>query len=343
MNKKTAVVLLNLGGPLKQEDIKPFLFNFFMDKNIISAPLPIRYLIAKLISIRRGKGAANSSYSHLGFKSPLLENTQAQAEALEKILKQKLNDVKVFVSMRYWHPMADKVAKDIAEYAPDQVLLLPLYPQFSTTTTKSSFENYFKYAGNTPVTTICCYPDNNGFIQASADLIRRKLADAPSNTRLLFSAHGLPEKIIKSGDPYQFQCELSAQKIVDALGIDNFDWEICYQSRVGPLTWIGPSTEEALQKAAKDGKGVVIYPHAFVSEHVETLVEIDIEYRELAHEIGISYFDKVETVGTHPLFIQGLADLVIDRLSGGVCPKPCPETCRQCPCRMKEEKTCKKC
>lgn len=337
-NQKIAVVLMNLGGPLKSEDIKPFLFNFFMDKNIIGAPLPVRWLLAKWISFSRGRGAAKTSYAALGGKSPLLENTEAQAAALENLLRKTWPELKVFVTMRYWHPLSGETVDKVTAYAPDQVILLPLYPQFSTTTSFSSIQNWHraaKAAGfHAPTQKVCCYPYQAGFISASASLIHRGLTAAPPKTRVLFSAHGLPEKTIAGGDPYQYQCEQTAQKIVDAMGIEGLDWQICYQSRVGPLKWIGPSTEEALDKAAVDGVGVLIYPHAFVSEHVETLVEIEEEYREYAHEKGIPYFGRVPTVSTHPDFIAGLAALVEDRLKGAEWERICPASFSRCGCAL---------
>ncbi len=307
---RTAVVLFNLGGPDSKESIKPFLFNFFMDKNIVRLALPFRWLLAKYISIKRTKNEAGKSYSELGHVSPLLENSNAQATALEKILEP---DFKVFVCMRYWHPMADEIAIHVKQYNPDKIILLPLYPQFSTTTTRSSFQTWNKFFNDKISTaTICCYPFNGGFLTASIENVRRVYdqarAEGHDNIRVLFSAHGLPESIIRDGDPYQWQCEEGARKMAEILELK--DWAVCYQSRVGAQKWIGPSTEEELRRAAKDGKAVVIYPHAFTQEHVETLVEIEIEYRELAHEMGIKGFYRVPTVSTHPAFIAGLADIV---------------------------------
>lgn len=337
-NRKTAIVLMNLGGPLKEQDIKPFLFNFFMDKNIIAAPLPVRWMLAKWISYSRGNGAAKTSYAALGGKSPLLENTQAQADVLQNILQQKYPQSKVFVSMRYWHPLARDVVRAVKEFAPDDVILLPLYPQFSTTTSFSSIQNWereAKLAGlDVPTQKICCYPYQSGFISASAGLIRAALEQAPEKTRVLFSAHGLPEKIIEGGDPYQHQCEQSAAKIAAVMGIENLDWQVCYQSRVGRLKWIGPSTEEALDKAAADGVGVIVYPHAFVNEHVETLVEIEEEYREYAHEKGIPYFARVPTVSTHPDFMAGLAALVENKINGMQTERVCPDGFTRCGCKL---------
>jgi len=320
------------------------LINFFMDKNIIRAPYPVRYFVSRLIAYRRSKKEAGTSYGMLGGKSPLLENTEAQAAALQSQLGDRF---KVFVCMRYWHPMASDVVKDVQQYNPDEVVLLPLYPQYSTTTTRSSFEDWFEAAKanrfNVPTEIVCCYPFDEGFIAASVENIRASYNDFIAKygfaPRLLFSAHGLPEKIIAEGDSYQWACEQSAAKIAAAIGktgdIDNLDWSICYQSRVGPLKWIGPSTEEALKTASDDQKGVLIYPHAFVSEHVETLVEIEEEYRHVAAEMGIKGFERVPTVSCHPIFIGGLAKLVTEQLGLGAYPnaknkRVCPIEFGQC-------------
>ncbi len=313
--EKVAVVLFNLGGPDSPAAVKPFLFNFFMDKNIIALPLPFRFLLAKLISNRRSKREAGESYKELGGSSPLLANSQEQAKALEKVLGEGF---KVFVCMRYWHPMADQIVREVQDWGADQVVLLPLYPQFSTTTTWSSlgaWEKATKKSGlDKPTQKICCYPLNEGYIKASVlrvmEAYEMAVKDGHEAPRVLFSAHGLPEDIIKKGDPYQWQCQQSATKIAGATGVKDLDWQICYQSRVGPKKWIGPSLDEALEKAAQDKKAVVIYPHAFTQEHVETLVELDIEYKEMAEELGIDGYYRAGTVGTHPDFIAGLAELV---------------------------------
>lgn len=343
--KKTAVILFNLGGPDKKEAIRPFLRNFFMDPAIVGAPWPVRWLLAKYISVKRTKKEAGDSYERLGYKSPLLENSEAQAAALEKELNMKgegkNKSYRCFVSMRYWHPRAKAVAGAVKEYGPDEIFLLPLYPQFSTTTTGSSLKEWHKEAGRAgvapvPVRTVCCYPLDEGFVGASAKIIRqdydklskeaeKKSLPAP---RILFSAHGLPEKIIKAGDPYQWQCENTARRIVEKLAIEGLDWQICYQSRVGPLKWIGPSTDEAIKRAGEDGVPVLVYPHAFVSEHVETLVEIDEEYRQEAQKYGVPLFEKIDTVGTHADFIAGLAALVTGQDRGRICPQGYTKCCR---------------
>jgi ferrochelatase len=323
--RKIAVVLFNLGGPDREESVPKFLYNFFMDPNIIRLPKPLRWCLARLIARRRSKREANDSYKELGYTSPLLENTNAQAEALQNWLNENAegsSEYRTFVAMRYWHPMTPEVVEQVKSYTPDHVVLLPLYPQFSTTTSWSSLGQWRKYAAEKKLdvshSLVCCYPDETNFITASARNIREKydaaLAYAKEyNTnppRVLFSAHGLPESIIRDGDPYQYQCTLTADRIAEAMAVDGLDYHYCYQSRVGPQKWLGPSTEEALRKAAEDNVPVIVYPHAFVSEHLETLVELDIEYKQLADSIGIPYYDRAPTVGDDATFIQGLGQLV---------------------------------
>lgn len=325
-DEKVAVVLFNLGGPDNKNAIRPFLINFFMDKNIITLPIPFRCMLAVLIANKRTKREAGESYGELGDKSPLLENSEKQAKALEKQLNKNADGkkYKVFICMRYWHPMSPQVVREVREWSADKIVLLPLYPQFSTTTTWSSLQVWkkamFQAGMNTETSMICCYPENQGYVDASADHIKTEYAkavkDGHEKIRVLFSAHGLPEKVIKKGDPYQSQCVASAEKIAAKLSkdldVENLDWDICYQSRVGPMKWIGPSTEEAIEKAAEDKTAIIIYPHAFTQEHVETLVELDIEYKEYAEEKGQHGYYRAQTVGTAPAFIDGLETLVRD-------------------------------
>lgn len=317
--KKTAVILFNLGGPDSEEAIEPFLMNFFTDKNIIRLPKPFRWMLARLIAYKRSRKEARKSYGELGGKSPLLANSQEQASALESFLNTSdAGTYQCFVCMRYWHPMARDVVRRVRDWSPDEIILLPLYPQYSTTTTRSSYQEWKKACADEnldkPTRFVCCYPDEGGFIGASAALLREIYEKAELETgmqpRVLFSAHGLPESIVRDGDPYQSQCERSAAAMALATGIENLDWQICYQSRVGRQKWLGPSTEEALHKAARDNVPVVILPHAFTQEHVETLVEIEMEYRELSEHLGVPGFYRVPTVGTHPDFIKGLADMI---------------------------------
>jgi ferrochelatase len=312
--KRTAVILFNLGGPDSLDAVRPFLFNLFRDPAIIRLPGPLRYLVAWLISSRRDK-TAKEIYSKLGGRSPILPNTENQAGALESLLNtDAAKNYKCFIAMRYWHPFADETAKSVRDYAPDDIILLPLYPQFSTTTTASSlldWEHVAKKAGlNVPTKTMCCYPTDRGFIGALSQKIRAAYDTAPDQPRILFSAHGLPEKIVKSGDPYQWQCEETTKALVASLNIPDLDYVTCYQSRVGPLKWIGPSTDDEIHRAGDDKKSIIIVPIAFVSEHSETLVEIDMEYRELAHETGVPNYTYIPTVSADADFIAGLASLV---------------------------------
>jgi ferrochelatase len=185
----------------------------------------------------------------------------------------------------------------------------------STATSESSVKDWFVSAARAgirvPARVVCCYPTQAGFIEAAGDLIRESIDKIGGRPwRLLFSAHGLPEKVIRRGDPYQWQVGQSAEAIVRQLALGDLDWSICYQSRVGPLKWIGPSTDSEIQRAGRDGKAVVLFPVAFVSEHSETLVELDIEYRELAHKSGVPAFHRIATVGVHDAFVGGLASLV---------------------------------
>ena len=353
MSKKIAVVLFNLGGPDSKAAIRPFLLNFFMDPNIIGLPIPFRCLLAWRIAQKRSKADAGDAYGELGNKSPLLENSRAQANALEEQLNAQNdgNEYRVFVSMRYWHPMAPQVVREVRDWGGEKIIILPLYPQFSTTTTWSSLgvwnKAMFEAGMDLETSMVCCYPNNDGFIAASARLVHEQyekaVKDGHKDIRFLFSAHGLPEKTIKGGDPYQHQCEETVERIVERLkseyGIENPDYLNSYQSRVGPLKWIGPSLDEALEGAAKDDKSVIIYPHAFTQEHVETLVELDMEYKHIADDLGIKGYYRAHTVGTAPEYIEGLKTLVNDHLAktaieaeGGQC--ICPSQFGRCCMRM---------
>lgn len=336
MTKKTAIILFNLGGPDSPQAVKPFLFNLFNDKAIITLPQPFRFLLAKLISGKREEEAKHI-YAQIGGRSPILEETRAQADALEK----KLGDMhRVFIAMRYWHPFAWETAKKVKEYDPDEIVLLPLYPHYSTTTTGSSVKDWrdvAKKAGiKAEARSICCYPTQEKFIDAHVELLRKGLAEASAHgtPRVLFSAHGLPEKIINAGDPYQKQVEATVAAVIKKFG-SSIDHVVCYQSKVGPLAWIKPATDDEIRRAGVDKVPVVIVPIAFVSEHSETLVELDIQYKQLAQECGVSGYVCVKALGTEDAFIEALAALCLPRpetLFSG-CGYRCPEPCSQCPCR----------
>ena len=312
---KLAVVLFNLGGPDSLKAVRPFLFNLFRDPAIIQLPAIARYPLAALISTTRNK-PAQANYAIMGGRSPLLPETQAQADALEAELRAQGHDARVFIAMRYWKPRADETARAVAAFAPDEIVLLPLYPQFSTTTTGSSVKDWrAAYKGPGRTRTVCCYPDAEGVAAAHAAEIRKvwDAAGSPGNVRLLFSAHGLPQQVIDGGDPYQAQIEATAAATA-ALLPELTDWRVCYQSRVGRLKWLEPSTETAILAAGQDGKGVIVSPIAFVSEHVETLVELDHEYADLARTHGVQPYLRARTPGVQPAFIGELARAVTDAL-----------------------------
>ena len=336
MAKKLAVVLFNLGGPDGPRAVRPFLFNLFRDPAIIGAPALIRYPIAALIATTREK-MAKANYAIMGGGSPLLPETEKQARALEAELATALPGVeaKCFIAMRYWNPLTGETAKQVKAFAPDEVVLLPLYPQYSMTTTGSSLKAWREaYSGGGRQTTVCCYPDEAGLVEAHARLIREtwEKAGSPTNVRLLFSAHGLPEKVILTGDPYQKQVEATAAAVAAKLPA-GLDWTVCYQSKVGPLKWIGPSTDDEIRRAGVDGKGVIVTPIAFVSEHVETLVELDHEYAELAQEQGVAPYIRVPAVGVAPEFITGLAAMVGKAITtGGIIPGGDWHGPENCPC-----------
>ena len=318
---KLAVVLFNLGGPDSPEAVEPFLRNLFSDPAIISLPAIIRLPLARLIARRRAP-VAKEIYAQIGGSSPIFAETRKQAEALEKALSGDGTEAKAFISMRCWHPFSDGAAKAVAAFNPDRIVLLPLYPQYSTSTTASSVKDWARAAKKAglavPTSRVCCYPWEPGFVSAAAANVRAAMTGAPSGTsyRLLLSAHGLPKRMIDKGDPYQWQVEQSAAAIVKALDMPMLEAIVCYQSRVGPLEWIGPATDAEIERAGRDGKGVIVAPIAFVSEHSETLVELDIEYRKLAAEAGVPDYRRAATVGSQSAFITGLAGLVRAALEG---------------------------
>jgi len=320
---RVAVVLFNLGGPDGPEAVEPFLYNLFNDPAIIGAPGPIRRWLAGRVSRKRAP-LAREIYAHLGGGSPLLANTEAQAAALREDLAGS-GDVRVFIAMRYWHPMSDAAAAEVKAFAPDRIVLLPLYPQYSTTTTGSSLADWHRAAAraglDAPTRALCCYPTEAGFIAAAAVRTKAGIEEARRQTdggpiRVLFSAHGLPERVIKRGDPYAEQIGRTARAIADRLELDDDLWRVCFQSRVGPLKWIGPYTDDEITAAARAGISTIVVPVAFVSEHSETLVELDIEYRKLATDNGMPAYVRAPTVDADPAFIGGLGDLVRQALDG---------------------------
>ena len=339
---RKAVILFNLGGPDKLESVEPFLFNLFNDPAILNLPAIFRYPLAKLISNRRAP-VAKKIYNELGGSSPILKLTDDQSVALEKNLNQnKLNEkYKCFVVMRCWHPRAEEVIKNVKLYNPSEIILMPLYPQYSAATSGSSIKEWNEVCKKNnykiKTSTICCYPTDENFINVHVKEINKKIKDL-NNFKLIFSAHGLPKKNIKKGDPYQWQVEQSVNKIVKNLNYNNLDWILSYQSRVGPLKWIGPSTDDVIVENSKIRKHIVLVPITFVSEHSETLVELDIEYKKLATDNGCNEYTRVPALGTNEDFIQAMSELIINKdaykISENFYPSKiqCPSNFKKCHC-----------
>ena len=339
---KKAIILFNLGGPDKIENVEPFLFNLFNDPAILNLPTFLRYPLAKLISNRRAP-VAKKIYEELGGSSPILKLTEEQSLALEKKLNQTQtkDEYKCFVVMRCWNPRAKDVIKIVQLFGPDEIVLMPLYPQYSAATSGSSIKEWKdickKNNYDIKTSTICCYPTDQNFIKAHTKEIIKEIKNL-KNFKLIFSAHGLPEKNIKKGDPYQWQVEQSVKKIVENLNSENLDWILSYQSRVGPLKWIGPSTEDVIVENSKIGKHIVLVPIAFVSEHSETLVELDIEYKEIADNNGCKNYTRVPALGINEDFIKAMSELIIKKneykINESLYPPKtqCPSNFKKCPC-----------
>ena len=339
---KVAVILFNLGGPDKIESVEPFLFNLFNDPAILNLPLFIRYPLAKLISKKRAP-IAKDIYKEIGGSSPILKLTQDQAISLENSLNssQKTFNYKVFITMRCWHPRASETVKLVKDFDPSEIVLLPLYPQYSAATSGSSISEWKEITKknnlNIETSTICCYPEDNKFIKAHIELISKKIKKL-NNFKLIFSAHGLPEKNIRKGDPYQWQVEQGVKKIMEGINDTSIDYILSYQSRVGPLKWIGPSTEDVIVENSKKGKHLIIVPIAFVSEHSETLVELDIEYKKLATKNGCKNYTRIEALGIDEYFIESLSSLILNKnkykFKNNLCPPKnrCPSNFIKCPC-----------
>ncbi|MGC8475494.1 MAG: ferrochelatase [Acetobacteraceae bacterium] len=346
MTERLAVVLFNLGGPDSPAAIGPFLRNLFRDPAILRVPFFVRPLLARLIASRR-LAPATANYQLLGGRSPLLELTNAQATALAEALGGA--EVQVFVAMRYWHPFSAEVARAVQAWQPDRVVLLPLYPQFSTTTTGSSLDDWRNTACNAGLVVetraICCYPRDAGFVGTTRAGIQRAWTEARAALpaavplRLLFSAHGLPETIVRRGDPYQWQVEQTVAAVLAGWEGPVPEHRICYQSRATPQKWLEPSTEQELEHAAADHVAVLVVPIAFVSEHSETLVELDVEYRDLAGRLGVPGYFRAPAQNADAGFIAALAGLVREALAGppGLCAaggaRLCPGSFAGCPMR----------
>lgn len=320
---RVGVLLLNLGGPDKLEDVGPFLFNLFSDPEIIR--LPFRWLqkpLAWFIASRRTK-TSQANYKQIGGGSPLRRITEAQGEALKQQLGELGQEAKIYVGMRYWHPYTEEAIAQIIQDDIEHLVILPLYPQFSISTSGSSFRLLEKLWQEDPklqrleYTVIPSWYKQPSYLQVMATLIAQELDQLshPNEAHIFFSAHGVPKSYVEeAGDPYQQEIEECTALIMQTLNRPNA-YTLAYQSRVGPVEWLQPYTEDALKDLGAQGKkDLVVVPISFVSEHIETLQEIDIEYREIAEEAGIHNFRRAPAPNTHPIFIQALADLVIDAL-----------------------------
>ncbi|QEY31370.1 ferrochelatase [Synechococcus sp. RSCCF101] len=323
------VVLLNLGGPERIQDVGPFLYNLFSDPEIIRLPIPsLQKPLAWLISSLRS-GKSQQAYASIGGGSPLRRITEQQARELQSLLRQRGIEATTYVAMRYWHPFTESAVADIKADAIDEVVVLPLYPHFSISTSGSSFRELQRLRqadpafSRLPIRCIRSWHDHPGYIDAMAQLIAREIRSCPQPdaAHVFFSAHGVPRSYVEeAGDPYQKEIEscsaLIMRRLAEILGHDN-PHTLAYQSRVGPVEWLRPYTDDALRELGEAGvDDLVVVPISFVSEHIETLEEIDIEYREIATEAGIARFHRVPALDTYAPFISGLADLVQTALDG---------------------------
>ncbi len=326
---RIGVLLLNLGGPERIEDVGPFLYNLFSDPEIIRLPIPsLIKPLAWYISTRRSS-KSQEAYRAIGGGSPLRRITEQQARELQSQLRLRGIDATTYVAMRYWHPFTECAVADLKADGVTQVVVLPLYPHFSISTSGSSFRELSRLRkadlafSKLPIRCIPSWYDNDGYIRSMSELISRQIlsCDLPKEAHVFFSAHGVPKSYVEdAGDPYQQEIEsctsLIMKELECSLGYSN-PYTLAYQSRVGPEEWLQPYTEDVLEQLGNAAtRNLVVVPISFVSEHIETLQEIDIEYRNLAKKYGIKYFHRVPALDTYPLFINGLADLVVSCLDG---------------------------
>jgi ferrochelatase len=336
--EKIAVVLFQLGGPDSLDAVEPFLYNLFRDPDIINFPgaFLARRPLAKFIASRRSK-IASEHYKEIGGKSPIVDLTNAQATALQRELNKQIN-TKVFVAMRYWHPLTHEVIAELKKERYTQIVLLPLYPQFSKATTISSMKEWTRQCNilnfnSIPSRSVCCYYNHPLYIEGIVENINASYTKFshldPKNVDLVFSAHGVPISLIKKGDPYKVQIEETVR-----LTVEKGRWKsphlLCYQSKVGPAEWLKPSLDTTLHELAANGrKHLLVIPIAFVTEHIETLHEINMEAREEAKHLGIEQFEMMPALNDHPKFIACLVDLVIKTISSGSAGLPSCNTLMQ--------------
>jgi ferrochelatase len=320
---RVGVLLLNLGGPEQLDDVRPFLFNLFADPEIIRLPFPwLQRPLAWLISSSRAK-RSQENYQQIGGGSPLRRITEEQAEALKQVLAERGIEASIYIGMRYWYPFTEEAVAQIKRDGIERLVVLPLYPQFSISTSGSSFRLLERLWLEDPslqrivYTVIPSWYDRPGYTAAMADLIAQELdqLENPDQAHIFFSAHGVPVSYVEeAGDPYQREIEHCTELIMTSLNRPN-PHTLAYQSRVGPVEWLQPYTEDAIEQLAHQGvHDLVVVPISFVSEHIETLQEIDIEYREIAETAGIHGFHRVPALNTHSRFIADMADMVTEAL-----------------------------
>ncbi len=324
------VVLLNLGGPDSLQAVRPFLYNLFSDRDIIRlgpafVQVPAAWLISRLNSKK-----TEEMYRLIGAKSPILDITKAQADALEKALNGSVSTVegsrfRVFIGMRYWHPYIKDAIRQISEYGIRQLIALSLYPHYSKATTGSTineFKRQIKDRGLS-VRYIDKWYDFPAYTDSLAELISQGVAEFKGNNfHILYSAHGLPESLIRSGDPYLDHIKSTVEKVNRRLSsapynIAGVQWHLSFQSKVGSVKWLQPSTEETIVKLALSGcKNLFVVPVSFVSDHIETLYEIDILYRAIARKYGV-HLKRCEALNTSEKFIKALKELVMSKIKEG--------------------------
>src|SRR5262249_17179980 len=312
------VLLFNLGGPETLRDVKPFLYRLFSDPEIIRVKwTPVRNLLAYMIATLRHK-TSEGYYKQIGGGSPLRRLTEEQSRALESQLKSRGTDVQIFVGMCTWHPFLAEAIERIQKSGVDTLVILPLFPQYSVTTTGSGFAVLRRLIDQRPgfkklnIQWISCWPDQPTYIQAFAEAIERELArfSTPSKVHILFSAHSIPERYVKEGDPYLEQTKKTVELVMDRLGRRN-PYQLSFQSKIRPVKWLEPFTSDVITKLGKEGlEDVLVVPISFVSEHIETLYELDILFKKIADDAGVKNFRRVPALNSDPTFIRALAEIV---------------------------------
>ena len=319
---KTAVIVFNLGGPESLDEVKPFLYELFSDPEIIRIKSPfLRHAVAYLIATLR-KRLSCGYYRKIGGGSPLRRITEEQAQALSDDLRWAGMQVDVFVGMCTWHPFLSETLDEVERHDVDRLVVLPLFPQYSVTTTGSGFRTLERLIQERPalagtdVRWVSSWQNHSTYISAITQMIRRELEDfpEPDNVQILFSAHSIPERYVREGDPYLEQTRETVELIADRLGRIN-PYRLSFQSKIGPVEWLGPSTNDVIVELGRQGVDeILVVPVSFVSEHIETLYELDILYKKVAADAGIDTYRRVPALNCDPTFIQSLRELVENAL-----------------------------